>query len=147
MPRRTLPLLLLALACCTASEPPAPPPPSSSTTAAAEPPASWKRAMTAIGRHHEVIDKGLKARPPTNLRAVAAAAEDAAALMQHGYGKLVDARIPGFAGYARGAEAWLLQIALEARQDRPDSAAALFAEGEAQHCGKCHEASKPFFAW
>lgn len=103
--------------------------------------------MTAIGRHYEVIDKGLKARPPTNLRAVATAAEDAAALMRHGYGKFQDARIPGFAGYARGAEAWLLQVALEARQDRPDVARALFTEGEAQHCGKCHEASKPFFAW
>lgn len=109
--------------------------------------ATWKDSMAQVGLHWKVIETALKRNPVGDLRAVADAANDAAALIRQGYGQFEDKRIPGFARFARDAESWLLRIALEARQDQPDLAVALFRDGEAQHCGKCHEAAKPFFAW
>ncbi len=135
---------VLATAACTTAVPDAA---ASSNAPPATTAATWKASMAEIGTHWKVIETALKQNPVGNLRAVADAANDAAGLMRHGYGKFEDKRIPGFARLARDAESWLLRIALEARQDQPDLAVALFREGEAQHCGKCHEAAKPFFEW
>jgi hypothetical protein len=103
--------------------------------------------MAEVGRQWQVLEAELKARPHGDLRRAARAAELAAAQLQRGYRDLVDHRIEGFANMAHAAESWLLRIAMEARLDHPDLAAALLREGEAQHCSRCHEAAKPFFAW
>jgi len=109
--------------------------------------ASWKASMEQVGEHWKVIEKALKARPIGSLEGVARSARESADLMRHGYGQFEDMRVPGFAGYAREAESWLLRISLEARQGNGDLAADLYRTGKDQYCGKCHEAAKPIFGW
>lgn len=147
MPRRRqlLTIALLGIAACTAVAPPAPAPSGESTAGA--PAANWKSSMEAIGEHWKVLEKALDKNPVGNLRAAAEAATASAELLRHGYGKFEDKRVPGFAKFAREAESWLLRVALEARQDRPDLAVALFRDGKAQHCRGCHDAAQPIFGW
>lgn len=143
--RQLVTTALLGIAACTAGAPPAPPAGETSTTAPVA--ATWKSSMQAIGTHWKVLEKVLDKNPVGDLRAAADAAAAAADLMRHGYGKFEDKRVPGFAKHARDAESWLLRLALEARQDRPDLAVALFRDGKEPHCGACHEAAKPVFGW
>ena len=117
--RQLVTTALLGIAACTAGAPPAPAP-VGETGASAPAAANWKSSMEATGKHWKVLEKALDKNPVGNLRAAAEAATAAADLMRHGYGKFEDKRVPGFAKYARDAESWLLRLALEARQDRPD---------------------------
>lgn len=144
--RQLVTTALLGIAACTAGAPPVPAP-AGETSASAPAAANWKSSMEATGKHWKVLEKALDKNPVGNLRAAAEAATAAAELMRHGYGKFEDKRVPGFAKFARDAESWLLRLALEARQDRPDLAVALFRDGKAQHCGACHDAAKPVFGW
>jgi len=103
--------------------------------------------MQRVGELRQRVAAECDAGPAGDLRAVAIAAAEAAALLREGYGRHEDPRVPGFARLARDAEAWLLQVALEARQDRADLAAAVFREGERRHCSRCHEAARPLYRW
>lgn len=144
---RPFPLLAAAFAaailfasCRTAPEaPPAAPEraPVAATDATTE---SWSAAMKQIRRRYDAIEAAL-ARPPFgDLRAVAAAAQDAAERLRLGYGMHEDRAVPGFARMARDAESWLLEVALEARQAHGHIAAERFFAGRQRHCGDCHDA-------
>lgn len=112
-------------------------PPASAPTAGPE---TWAQAMKQVRRRYDAIEAAL-ARPPFgDLRAVAAAAQDAAERLRLGYGVHEDRAVPGFARMARDAESWLLEVALEARQAHGAIAAERFFAGRQRHCGDCHDA-------
>ncbi|MEO6594477.1 MAG: hypothetical protein ABIP94_06970 [Planctomycetota bacterium] len=98
--------------------------------------------MQQIETHCSFIDKALTTTPTGDLREVANAATAAAEIVRLGYGRLEDKRAPGFAGHARDAESWFLQIALEARQAHGAIARDLFVGGRTTHCACCHDACK-----
>ncbi|GAB4143466.1 MAG: hypothetical protein Fur0037_11090 [Planctomycetota bacterium] len=75
-------------------------------------------------------------------RAAAEAAREAAALFARGYGDLEQREVEGFANLARGAENWILQVGIDARQGLGDLARARFEEGLGAHCVRCHEAAR-----
>ncbi|MBX3462996.1 MAG: hypothetical protein KF830_07485 [Planctomycetes bacterium] len=145
MPRRPVPLLAFAAAllaaCGSTPSPPRPAPtpdPPAAAAAAAAP--TWVEAMREVERRYTTLETAL-ARPVLgDLRAAAAAADEAAARMRLGYGPHEDPTVPGFARMARDAEAWLLEIALEARQAHGDIARDLFLGQRRRHCGDCHDA-------
>ena len=115
-----------------ASAPPAP--------AAGEGPETWAQAMKQVRRRYDAIEAALQRPPFGDLRAVAAAAQDAAERLRLGYGVHEDRAVPGFARMARDAESWLLEVALEARQAHGHIAAERFFAGRQRHCGDCHDA-------
>jgi hypothetical protein len=98
--------------------------------------------MKQVERHFLVVEAELGKNPIGDLRATAAAATDAAALLAHGYGAFENKKVPGFARMARDTESWMLQVALEARQAHGDLAREQFRGGKQLHCAKCHEAAK-----
>lgn len=142
MSRRPIPPLLgaalLAVACSSSSSAPGPAPLPPAAAAAA--PDDWARAMKQVKLHYERIETALLRPPFGDLRAVAADANAAAELLRLGYGVHEDRSVPGFARMARDAEAWLLEVALEARQAHGDIASDRFLGGRQRHCGDCHDA-------
>ncbi len=100
----------------------------------------WAATMQAVERRYQALEQALTQRPVGDLRAVAAAAGEAAELMRLGYGRYEDTSVPDFARMARAAESWFLQIALEARQAHEDIARELFFAERQRHCGDCHDA-------
>jgi hypothetical protein len=103
-------------------------------------PASWQDVMQQVDALCDELEAGLARGPRGELAPVATASERAAGYLRLGYGRFEDARVPGFARMARDAESWLLQVALEARQDHGDIAADLFQSGRQRHCADCHDA-------
>lgn len=140
MPRRLTILATALVAACTLTAPP----PDNGSSAEVE--LTWKRVMKRVGEHYEIIDRELSKSPAGDLRAVAAAAEAAAPLLRHGYGRFRSARVKDFGRMARDTESWLLRIAAEAAQGRGAFAQELFRGGEERHCAKCHTASEAI-AW
>lgn len=103
---------------------------------------TWKQAMHEVGEHFEQLDKALHGQPPGDLDQAARLATRAADLLRTGYGRNEQKDIPGFAGLAREAESWFLQMALEAGQQHLDLARGLWVGAEARHCGRCHDAAE-----
>lgn len=133
---------LLAIAACSSAAPDAAPaaPPAGDAPVGALADSDWAQRMQEIDRHYEVLKDNLTHRPIGDLRAVATAASEAAALMRLGYGPHDDPSVPDFARMARQAETWLLNVALEARQAHGDIARELFLGERKRHCGDCHDA-------
>jgi hypothetical protein len=127
--------VLLLLGCAS--------PPAPTVASAPDPDAqlqTWVDHMEALDVHCSALDKALLHTPQGDLRQAAATAQRAAASLALGYGRFENRQVPGFARYARDAESWLLQVALEARQHHGDLAADLFRSGRQQHCTACHDA-------
>ena len=76
-----------------------------------------------------------------DLAAIETTARKMAAAVAQGYGRLEDPRVPDFAGLARRAEAWLVDVADTARAGRARELKTKIIEGEAVHCERCHDAS------
>lgn len=135
--RRPSCVLLLALAavCGCAS------PSGSEATAPAEPlPESLKKGMKRIEEDWKLVEEALKANPPANLPAVAAAATKIAGAMHLAYDPFEDKEVPNFATFAKEAEQAFLQLAEDAKNGR---AAAVAERGKTlmdQHCARCHDA-------
>lgn len=96
--------------------------------------------MEALDVHCSALHRALLGTPQGDLKQAAAVAETAAASLALGYGRFEDKRVEGFARFARDAESWLLQVAIEARQHHGDLAADLFRSGRERHCTACHDA-------
>jgi len=130
-PRLLIPLVFAA---CAAADP------GPGAHPVAGPPATWEDVMHDVGESCDQLEADLSRTPRGDLTRVAAACERAAGHLRLGYGRFEDPRVPGFARMARDAESWLLQVALEARQDHGDIAADLFRSGRERHCADCHDA-------
>ena len=133
MSRASTATALLLVAC--ASPPGAPG--DAATTAA---PQTWLAHMEALDVQCSELHRALLQSPQGDLKQAAATAQQAAATLALGYGRFENKQVPGFARYARDAESWLLQVALEARQHHGDLAADLFRTGRERHCTACHDA-------
>ncbi len=142
--RRRIPFLAFAAAvvACSSTEPPLHPPLATSpgATDPADQADDWAHVMKQVQRRYDLLEDALTQQPSGDLRAVAAAAGEAAELMRQGYGRHEDATVPGFARLARDTESWFLQLALEARQAHGDIARELFLGERKRHCGDCHDA-------
>jgi hypothetical protein len=96
--------------------------------------------METVEQRLDVVERNLAVAGTGDLRAAAAAANDAAELLRLGYGPHERKDVPAFARMARDAESWLLQVALEARQAHEELARDRFRAGHAEHCTRCHDA-------
>jgi len=141
MSRRQVTFLAIAVAivACSSTEPAAAPlpPPAPPPVAAAD---DWAHVMKQVKQRYDLLKDSFADRSIGDLRAVAAAAGEAAELMRLGYGRFEDPTVPGFSRMARETESWLLQVALEARQAHGDIARELFLAERKRHCGDCHDA-------
>ncbi|MCU0863333.1 MAG: hypothetical protein MUC36_06055 [Planctomycetes bacterium] len=133
MSRASTATALLLVACASPTAAPA-------DTAAAVGPQTWLRHMEQLDVHCSELHRALLQSPQGDLKQAAATAQQAAATLALGYGRFENQQVPGFARYARDAESWLLQVALEARQHHGDLAADLFRTGRERHCTACHDA-------
>ncbi|MFK7740207.1 MAG: hypothetical protein AB8H80_07775 [Planctomycetota bacterium] len=102
--------------------------------------AHWQQSMDELGSISTQLDRWLLRRPRGSLQDVAAQARRAAELVREGYGAYEVAQVERFADYARDAERWLLQIAVEAKQGHADIAAEQLRSGRERHCVACHDA-------
>jgi len=96
--------------------------------------------MRAVKAQLQRVERALRGMPQGDLVAAAHDAQDAAAVLRLGYGTAERRDVPGYARYARDAEAWLLQVGLEARSGHGELAAEQFALGARRHCSACHDA-------
>ena len=103
-------------------------------------PATWAQQMRIVKANLARVQRALATSPPGDLVAVANDARAAAAILRQGYTTAEQPSVPGYARYAREAESWLLQVALEARSAHGELAAERFAAGAGQHCTRCHDA-------
>ena len=103
----------------------------------------WADAMAEIVNQKDEIESEFNGPvEEADLALVARSARRAAELMARGYGPLEVKNVRGFAGYARAAEAWFLQIALEAKSRRATIVRDLIDQGVKKHCNECHDAGK-----
>jgi hypothetical protein len=130
-----------AIAACSSVQPdPVPTPRATADARRTAVPDDWAHVMKQVGHRYDLLKDAFAGQPLGDLRDVAAAAAEAAELMQLGYGRFEDPTVPGFARMARDTESWFLQMALEARQAHGDIARELFLAERKQHCGDCHDA-------
>lgn len=103
---------------------------------------SWLDVMDELDELTEQLKRDLQRRPRGDLEQVATRARTAAGLLRLGYSESEYdyPNVDGYSGYARAAETWLLEVALEADQGHGDIAADLFTKGRSRHCVDCHEA-------
>ncbi len=102
----------------------------------------WADLMVdAIGPGYEsLLAEAERAPRDLDLAKLAGDARALAAQFALGHGRLELAEIPGFADHARGAEAWMLDIAMAA--EAGDSAKVRkLVPLEAENCDACHTAA------
>jgi hypothetical protein len=136
MPRPARPLLAALLAACGSAAPTASPAPA----AEASPP-TWRQTMAAVDAIGKAIEAELQKAAFGDQKHIAALARDGGALMARGYGSQEQRAIPGFAGLARGAESWFLQLGIDASQGHGDLVAQQWQAGSTIHCVRCHDAA------
>ena len=135
MPRVAIAASFWLLACTSSAPQPVDP------DAAPELP-SWRAHMERVDGMCSELHRLLVERPQGDLKRASATARQAAAVLQLGYGPFERRDVPGYAGFARAAENWLLQVAIAARQGHGDLAADAFQEGRRRHCASCHDAAE-----
>lgn len=132
MTARWLLAALTFAACATSSD--------RSAAGPADTAVSWARQMRTVKATLARMQQSLAGSPQGDLVAVAHDARAAAAILRQAYTTAENPSVPGYARFAREAESWLLQVALEARSAHGELAAESFAAGVRQHCTACHDA-------
>lgn len=106
---------------------------------AAAMPKSLKAAMEGIEEDWKLLEKAVAA-PAGDLAPVAAAADRVAAVMKLAYDPWEDKEVPGFAKFAREAEAAFRDLAQKARAGDAAAIKELGKTLQPQHCARCHDA-------